>query len=103
MRILAALLLTVTLLTLSGLTATASTLVSAATVHSCCDADSGGHAAPEPCSSPDCPCFSCMTMIVHPPVVSRRSGELQILPPLPFKRHPVSAFVSSIDYPPEQP
>jgi hypothetical protein len=102
LRITAALLLVVALLTLSGLTATASSLIGAAAPHSCCDSDRDAPAAPLPCSSPDCTCFSCISMLVSPPFAPQRDGLVELLPLVTPKRHSSSAYVRSIDYPPEQ-
>lgn len=102
LRIIATLLLVVTLLTLSGLTATAATLVGAGTTHSCCDSGCDDPPAPVPCSSPDCPCFSCITMVIYPSLTLQRSGAAGLLPQTTPKLHQLSAYVRSIDYPPEK-
>lgn len=98
----ATLLLVVALLTLSGLTATASIVTGTAAAHSCCDADHDAPAAPAPCSSPDCTCFSCISIMVYPSLTPRRDGLAELLPLTTPKRHQSSAYVRSIDYPPEQ-
>lgn len=99
----ATLLLVVTLLTLSGLTATAETLFNAATANSCCDHDCDPDQPPAgPCSTPDCPCFSCITMIVSPPLsLQYNSVELPHTLVTP-QRYQSSAYLRSIEYPPEQ-
>lgn len=102
LRITAALLLVVALLTLSGLTATASAMIGAASSHSCCDSDPSAPPAPAPCSSPDCTCFSCISMIVCPSLTPQRDGEAELHPLTVPKRLSSSAYVRSIDYPPEQ-
>ncbi|MBJ6801469.1 hypothetical protein [Geomonas propionica] len=103
LRIFGALLLVVSLLTLSGVAATAATLAQDPVHVICCDtggehpATGAGHS-----SSPDCPCFACITMILHAPVtVERAILAKETLPQHPPKGYPLSAFVRSIDYPPE--
>ena len=101
LRIIASLLLVVTLLTLSGLTATAGTLAGATASNSCCDHGCDDAPAPGPCSTPDCPCFSCISMIVYPSLsIQRNSAELE-LPLVAPRRCQLSAYTRSIDYPPE--
>lgn len=103
-RILAYLVLVFTLLNVSGLTATAGTLITQATSNSCCDHGCDNTPAPAgPCSTPDCPCFSCISMVVSPSLsVTRDIAEL-LLTPFPPKHVHVSSYIRSIDYPPERP
>ncbi|GFO63583.1 hypothetical protein GMPD_15020 [Geomonas paludis] len=98
----AILLLVVALVTLSGITATASAMIGAAATHSCCDSDNGAPAAPAPCSSPDCSCFSCIALMVYPALTPQRDGGAVPLTLTPQRLHPLSTYVRSIDYPPEQ-
>ncbi|MBU5613548.1 hypothetical protein [Geomonas azotofigens] len=103
LRIFGALILVVSLLTLSGMAATAATLAQDPVHAACCDTG-GDHPATGPghSSSPDCPCFACITMVLHAPVTVQRAPIYQEeLPQHPPKRPPLSAFVRSIDYPPE--
>jgi len=102
LRIIASLLLIVTLLTLSGLTATAGTLLTAATAKSCCDSGcDDAPAAGGPCSTPDCPCFSCISMILSPSITVQRNSAGERFSQIPPKRYQLSAYVRSIEYPPE--
>ena len=103
LRIIASLLLIVTLLTLSGLTSTAGTLLTAATAKSCCDSgcDDAPPAAGGPCSTPDCPCFSCISMILSPSITVQRNSAGERFSQIPPKRYQLSAYVRSIEYPPE--
>ncbi|QXE91705.1 hypothetical protein KP001_03965 [Geomonas subterranea] len=103
LRILGALILVVSLLTLSGVAATAASFALDQPHTECCDtggahpATGDGHS-----SSPDCPCFACITMILHAPVtVARAAIDAEDLPQYPPPRSTLSAFVRSIDYPPE--
>ena len=99
-RIIAALMLVVSLLTLSGLTSTAATLMQSAAANSCCD--SGCDDTPAgPCSAPDCPCFSCLTMVMaSAPTVLRTSCGEQLTYTSSPNFH-ISEYIASIEYPPE--
>lgn len=101
LRILATVLLVLTLLNLSGLTATAGTLIAAASANSCCDHGCDEPPAAGPCSTPDCPCFSCIAMIVVPALSVQRDLTERLLPLAVPKRHHLSAYIRSIEYPPE--
>lgn len=103
LRIIAGLLLVVTLLTLSGLTATAGTLIAAATANSCCDHGCDDPTPAGPCSTPDCPCFSCVSMIVSPHLTVQRNSNELLIPLVTPKRYQLSAYIRSIEYPPETP
>ena len=102
LRIIASLLLAVTLLTLSGLTATAGTLITASTASTCCDHGCDDQPPPGPCSTPDCPCFSCISMIVYPSLTIQRNSHESLIPLATPKRCQLSAYIRSIEYPPEQ-
>lgn len=100
-RIIACIVLVATLLLLSGLPSTAATLLQGATANSCCDQEENGAPA-GPCSTPDCHCYSCITMdLAAAPFTILRAtperlsfqGSLQIL-------H-LCEYIVSIDYPPE--
>lgn len=100
-RIIAALLLVVTLLTLSGLTSTAATLLQVATANSCCDSGCDDPPAAGPCSTPDCPCFSCISMIAaYPPTILRDGAGVLLSHGSPQPLH-LSEYAPSIEYPPE--
>lgn len=104
LRIAAVFILMVSLLTLSGLTATAAAMAEQGPGITCIDSGCDDHPVPGAGhgSSPDCHCFACITMILHTSIsVARALGDAAPLPPLPPKRHPLSSFVRSIDYPPE--
>ena len=101
LRIIASLLLVVALLTLSGLTSTAGTLLQAATANSCCDSGCDDPPAAGPCSTPDCPCFSCISMIIYPSLTIERTCMVQLLPHITPQRYQLSAYARSIEYPPE--
>lgn len=98
-RIIAALMLVVSLLTLSGLTSTAAALMQAA-ANSCCASDCED-APTGPCSTPDCPCFSCITMVMAtaPTVLRTSSGELLAF--VATQDFHLSEYIASIEYPPE--
>jgi len=90
------------LLTLSGLTATASTLMQATVAHSCCDSGCDDPPKSGPCSStPDCPCFSCLSMVMAPPLTVIRSSADEQLSFASTKRLQPSGYLPSIEYPPE--
>ena len=99
-RIIAALMLVVSLLTLSGLTSTAAALMQAAAANSCCASDCADAPA-GPCSTPDCPCFSCITMVMAtaPTVLRTSSGELLAF--VSTQDFHLSEYIASIEYPPE--
>ncbi|HBA89234.1 MAG TPA: hypothetical protein DCZ75_15000 [Geobacter sp.] len=104
LRIVAGLMLVISLLTLSGLTATAGTLLETAQSKSCCAADSQdttGAPAAGHCSTPDCPCFACISMILSPIVTLQRSWVGEPLSPISPVAYQLSAYVRSIEYPPE--
>ena len=101
-RIIAAFMLVVALLTLSGVTSTAGTLLEAATANSCCNSgcdDSPGNAGP--CSTPDCPCFSCISMVMASTVTVLRSSPGELLSHVSAQHFHLSEFIPPIDYPPE--
>ncbi|WP_136526892.1 hypothetical protein [Geomonas ferrireducens] len=104
LRIAAILILMVSVLTLSGLTATAAAMAQQAPGISCLDSGCDDHPVPGAGhgASPDCHCFACITMILQTSIsVARVTVDAAPLPLLPPKRHPLSSFVRSIDYPPE--
>lgn len=104
LRIAAVFILIVSFLTLSGLSATAAAMAQQAPGVTCLDGGCDDHPVPGAGhgSSPDCQCFACITMILQSSIaVVRAAGDAAPLPLLPPKRHPLSSFVRSIDYPPE--
>lgn len=104
LRIIASIMLVVSLLTLSGLTAAADSLFSSSQAKSCCTADSPGTGA-EPeggsCSTPDCPCFSCISVILYPSSIAGRTATGEPLSPLSPHGRPLAGHVRTIEYPPE--
>ena len=101
-RIIALIMLIIALLSMSGLTATASALVHADAAPVCCDKEKGDSEKNNlPCPVPDCQCASCMAaeLLMMPPV-RRTSLESAIRYPSQH-RQDLSAYFSSIDYPPE--
>ena len=100
-RIIAALLLVVSLLTLSGLTSTAGALINASAANSCCD--SGCDDAPKsgPCSTPDCPCFSCISMVMALSLTVLRDSANEIVTYASKQHFHLCEFIPSIEYPPE--
>lgn len=97
----AILLLAISLLTLSGVASTAATLLDHQAQSSCCG--TGGGETPEegPCSSSDCPCVSCMNLILPYSITLRESLTEQLLPGVSPKQMHVCEYVPSIEYPPE--
>ncbi|SNB46242.1 hypothetical protein [Geobacter sp. DSM 9736] len=95
--------LLVAILALSGIAATAETLADANDRIGCCDTGSDSdESGSRPCSLPDCPCASCLTVDHDPPrtlnvtasAVTAFHPRQQLFPP--------SEFICSIDHPPEQ-
>lgn len=92
--------LVVSLLTLSGVISTAATLIKAAAANSCCD--SGCDDSPAgPCSAPDCPCFSCIAMVMATAPTVQRSSRDQRLVCASLHNFHLSEYIASIEYPPE--
>lgn len=104
LRTIAGLMLVISLLMLSGITATAGTLLGAAQSQSCCASDchdSEGAPTPGSCSTPDCPCFACISMILSHTLTVERSVALELLSPISPLSYQLSAYIRSIEYPPE--
>lgn len=101
LRIIAALTLVITLLALSGLTSTAAALMHAASANSCCDSGCDDPPGAAPCSTPDCPCFSCISMVLATALTVLRSSAGEPLPQLSAHPFHLCEYIPSIEYPPE--
>jgi len=99
-RISSVILLVAAMLALSGIVATAVALAHAEDAVACCDNDSQEKDS-APCSVPDCPCASCLSIeFVAPPAFAGGAAAGADFSPhrqLFF----LSEFICSIDYPPE--
>lgn len=102
-RIIATLLLVIAILSLSGLTSTAASFADLQSLSSCCDTDCDDE-SPEksgPCSTPDCPCFSCISMVMAAPFALRYCSTVETIAFIPTRECQLSEYIPSIDYPPE--
>lgn len=102
LRTISLIMLLLSILTLSGLTTTASALIHAETVAACCDKERDGeNRGGLPCSMPDCPCLACMAVdLVNAPALRRTTAAETVHYTSQQKLH-LSAYLSSIEYPPE--
>lgn len=107
-RIIATLLLVIAILSLSGLTATAASFADAGSISSCCDSDCDDDTRNDetqkksgPCSTPDCPCFSCISMVMAAPFALRYFSTVETIAFIPTRNYQLSEYIVSIDYPPE--
>ena len=106
-RIIATLMLVIAILSMSGVTATAACFADAQSISSCCDSDCDSAPpkdTPEqsgPCSALDCPCFSCISMVMAAPFVLRYFITVKTIDFIPSPYFQLSEYIPSIDYPPE--
>lgn len=91
------------MLSLSGLTATATSFADAQSLSSCCDSDCDDETPKKsgPCSTPDCPCFSCISMVMAAPFALRYFSTVETITFIPTPNYQLSEYIASIDYPPE--
>lgn len=101
-RIIAGLLLVIAILSLSGLPSMAATWIDAQHVSSCCDSDCDGESPKEsaPCSAPDCPCFSCVSMLISAQFTLLHFSTVEVIASLPTRSFHLSEYIASIDHPP---
>ena len=101
-RIIAGLLLIIAILSLSGLPSMAATYLDAQNVSSCCDSDCDDETPKEsaPCSAPDCPCFSCISMVMSTQFALLPFSTFEVITSITTPGYPLSGYTASIDHPP---
>jgi hypothetical protein len=105
LRLLSPLALLLALLSWSGIATTAAALTHPEAQDACCPPAAGAgdedNAGSDPCSAPDCPCFSCLTLAASGQIelCLQRPPMLAAFPPPPAL--PRAGFANAIEYPPE--
>lgn len=101
-RIVFFIMLLISLLSLSGLTATASAMIHAEAATACCDQEGDeSEKGALPCQLPDCSCLSCMAIELVTLTNLPGTTLIETFYHVAAQQLHLSTYISSIEYPPE--